>query len=119
MGAGIISIKNPGAKQDRNDPAVSVRRLFLRAQVDAVVEEVEDPVAAIEMLLGGFDGEPDPVHEKEREEDEDCEPEVPLKQSRTVDVGYHGKNHAYAREQPQKPAELMLVSTTVSSMFPI
>lgn len=104
MSTGVVSIKYPRTEQDRNDPAVRIGRFLFRAQIDAVVEKVKDSVARVEMLLGGFDGEPDPVHEKEREEDEHSEPEVPLEQSRAVDVGDHGENHAYACEEPQEPA---------------
>jgi hypothetical protein len=57
-------------------------------------------MGAVEMLLGSFDREPDPVHEEEREEDGYGEPEVPLQKPRTVDVWDHGEYHTDTREKP-------------------
>lgn len=56
------------------------------------------------MLLRCLDWEPQPIEEKQAEEDDDGEAEVQLQQSGTVDVWNHGDHEADAGQKPQKPA---------------
>lgn len=77
--------------------------MLLFSQIDAVVEQVEDAVAIVEMLLSSHGREPGPVQDKQGEEDEDGEAKVQLQQSRAVDIRDHGDDDADAGDEPQKP----------------
>ena len=81
-------------------PAISIGRLFFLPEIDPIVEQVKGSMTAVEVLFRGFDREPDPVHEKQAEEDCHSKAEIPLEQSWVVDVRYHSEDHADRGEKP-------------------
>ena len=59
-------------------PAVAIRGFLLISKIDSIVEQIEGSMSCVEMLFGGRDRKPDPIHEEKAEEDHHSEPEVVL-----------------------------------------
>lgn len=106
MGGCVVPVEDPCAEEDGDEPAVAVGCLFRFAEIDSVVEEVEDSRAGVEVAVAccGGDREPHPVHGEEAEEDHDREAEVILQQARVPDVGDDGEEHPDGGQQPEEPA---------------
>ncbi|KAI4097948.1 MAG: hypothetical protein LQ339_006652 [Xanthoria mediterranea] len=100
---GIVAAEFPSAEQQTNHPAICIRGLLARTQVDAVVESGEDEACGLESPCHS-NRKPGPEEKEQNKEDGNGNAEISLQPGLAADVRDQSYHQTGDYKKPREPA---------------